>query len=343
MMMQATHTTVENLPRTADAPAVSVVIPAYGCAAYIGACLDSVFAQTFKDFETIVVNDGSPDTPEFERAIEPYRERINYVRQENRGPAAARNAAVMLARGRYVAFLDADDLWLPDYLAEQLRAFEEDPALDLVYADALLFGGSRMDGQTFMELHPSNGEVTLESLIDFRVTAITTCVVARREAVVSVGLFDEEFTHAEDFHLWARLAQSGHRLGYQRRVLARHRVHDASLTANKARLFEGQLRVYRKLSQMAGLTARERELLETQMARSAADLALEQGKASLVSGQYEEAAAALARANDFYRSGKLRVVLLALRAAPRLLKRVYELRHGLQARRVRAGAGGVGN
>src|ERR671939_2007579 len=97
-------------------PAVSVIIPAYNAAAHIGAALDSVFAQTFTDYEVIVVNDGSPDTPELERALDAYAGRLLYVRQENRGPSGARNAGIRRARGEYVALLDSDDLWLPAYL-----------------------------------------------------------------------------------------------------------------------------------------------------------------------------------------------------------------------------------
>src|SRR3982751_5296129 len=88
-----------------EPPALSVIIPAYNTASYIGEALESVFAQDFTDYETIVVNDGSPDTLELERALEPYRERIIYLKQENRGPGGARNTGISRARGRYVAFL----------------------------------------------------------------------------------------------------------------------------------------------------------------------------------------------------------------------------------------------
>jgi glycosyltransferase involved in cell wall biosynthesis len=341
--MHPTETSTQSMLATAttDAPAVSVIMPAYLTAPYIGAALDSVLGQTYRDFEVVVVNDGSPDTSELERALEPYLERIVYVRQENRGPAAARNVGIERARGRYVAFLDSDDIWLPHYLEEQMRVLEKDGALDLIYADALFFGDSLLAGKTYMELYPSNGEVTLESLLRFDVAVITSCVVARRETLLSAGLFDERFFYSEDFDLWARLAHAGARFAYQRQVLARHRFHSASLTANHARLFEGQIEVYRKLAATLELSASEREVLASQLARSEADLALEQGKRRLMQGEYAQAAEALARANDFYRSGKLRAVLFALRAAPGLLKRVYELRHALWLRRIRASERGL--
>src|SRR5439155_20455357 len=96
-------------------PRVSVILPAYNAASYIEQTLQAVRAQTVSDYEVIVVNDGSPDTAEFERVIFPHRHFINYVFQMNRGAAAARNTALRIARGRYVAFLDADDFWFPTY------------------------------------------------------------------------------------------------------------------------------------------------------------------------------------------------------------------------------------
>ena len=89
-------------------PLVSVVIPAYNAASYITATLDSAFAQTLSDYEIIVVNDGSPDTPLLEEALQPYLGKIRYIKQENRGPSNARNTGIQASRGKYVAFLDSD-------------------------------------------------------------------------------------------------------------------------------------------------------------------------------------------------------------------------------------------
>ena len=101
-----------------SSPLVSIIIPAYNVAPFIVSALESVFAQTVKDFEVIVVNDGSVDSLELETAIAPFRDRIQYLVQENRGPSAARNAGIRRARGEFVAFLDADDSLLPHFLEE---------------------------------------------------------------------------------------------------------------------------------------------------------------------------------------------------------------------------------
>src|ERR1700745_3077470 len=107
----ASPSTSLNVPVLPDSPRVSVVIPAYQVAPYIAETLESVFAQTFTDYEVIVVNDGSPDTDELHHAIQPYRERLSYVTRQNGGCSAARNSGLRVARGELVAFLDADDLW----------------------------------------------------------------------------------------------------------------------------------------------------------------------------------------------------------------------------------------
>ena len=208
-------------------------MPAYRVAEYIGAALDSILAQTFKDYEIIIVNDGSPDTDEFELALEPYRKSVIYIKQENGGPSAARNVAIQKARGEFLAFLDADDYWEPNYLEQQLAFLEKNRSVDLVYSDALLVGGSPLAGHTFMEVTPSEGEATFESLLGGRCTIILSGTVVRRQAVIDAGLFNEGLRYAEDYDLWLRIAKQGSRLAYQEQVLLNKRMHAASLSSDR--------------------------------------------------------------------------------------------------------------
>src|SRR5215471_21358067 len=106
------------MPKAKDRrPAVSVIIPAYRASRDIADALASVFSQTFTDFEVLVVDDGSPDAAELETAIAPFRDRIRFLVQSNSGAGAARNTAIRASTGRMLAFLDADDRWMPDFLA----------------------------------------------------------------------------------------------------------------------------------------------------------------------------------------------------------------------------------
>jgi glycosyltransferase involved in cell wall biosynthesis len=109
-----------------------VILPVYGTAPFVADALDSDVGQTFGDYEIIVVNDGSPDSQLFEKLLQPFRQRITYIVQENRGLAAARNTGVRSSTARYVAMLDSDDRWHPEYLASQLSVLEAHPDFDVV-------------------------------------------------------------------------------------------------------------------------------------------------------------------------------------------------------------------
>jgi len=308
------------------APKVTVVIPCYNAARFVAEALDSVFAQSYGDYDVVLINDGSPDTAELEAALEPYAARIQYIRQENQGPGGARNRGIEWSRSEYVAFLDSDDAWTPDYLAEQIGVLTADPTIDLIYSDALLVGDSPLAGRTFMETTPSRGEVTFASLLRRECVVITSCVVARRQALIDAGLFDAEFFHSEDFDLWLRLVHRGGRITNQPRVLARHRAHGGSLTAQSGALLRAQVEICGKLLRQLDLSPSERDLLQSHQAWCSAQLRLAGGKRELAAGQYGEATRSLAEANRVLRSRKLGLSLVGLRIAPALLRRLYLLR-----------------
>src|SRR5579864_8740685 len=115
------------------APQVSVVIPAYNAARFLGDAIQSVLNQTYSNFEVVVVNDGSTD--DTESVVRSFGDRLFYVKQANKGVSAARNEGIKRARGQYVAFLDSDDVWLPTKLAEQIPFLEQNPEVGLVYSD----------------------------------------------------------------------------------------------------------------------------------------------------------------------------------------------------------------
>ena len=117
----------DNVERsTRKPPAVTVVIPVYNAARYITQALDSLQTQTFKDYEVIVVNDGSDDREELESILKSHPLPLTYISQENKGVSAARNAAIKVGSGEFYAQLDADDQWTPDYLEVQLGILKPD-------------------------------------------------------------------------------------------------------------------------------------------------------------------------------------------------------------------------
>ncbi|HEV2733457.1 MAG TPA: glycosyltransferase family A protein, partial [Longimicrobiaceae bacterium] len=198
-------------------PAVSVIVPVYNTAEFVADALDSILAQTRSDYEILVVNDGSPDTELLERVLEPYAGRIRYLRQENAGVSTARNHALGVARGRYVAMLDSDDRWHPEYLASQVAVLEADPSVHVVYPDAIRFGGG--PEQRYSEQYPLGGDITFARVLA-RECQVYGGVTARVDAIVAAGMYDPELRLAEDFELWLRILHRGGRIVYNDRVLA---------------------------------------------------------------------------------------------------------------------------
>jgi glycosyltransferase involved in cell wall biosynthesis len=185
---------------------VSVVIPTYNSAAYLPAAVDSALNQTVPPSEVVVVDDGSTD--ETAEVLKPYRARVRYILQENKGPAAARNRGIEAANGDLVAFLDADDLWFPRKLEVQLEELTRNPALGLVHSDFLL-----LDTETGTE-SPSRhnaGDFVGECYLKFfaRNGVQITTAVARKECLTKVGGFDERIRRpsAEDYDLAFRFAR----------------------------------------------------------------------------------------------------------------------------------------
>jgi hypothetical protein len=308
------------------APVVSVVIPAYNASTYIAETLDSVFAQRFRDFEVIVVNDGSPDTAALEVALAPYRDRIEYLVRENGGPSAARNTAIRRARGRLVAFLDGDDKWLPDCLADQVARADEDASVAVVHADAEVIGDPRYAGTTLRQLNASEGPVNFLGLIDERCVITTSCSMVRRDVLLDVGLFDEALRRSEDFDLWLRIAHRGGRFDSSHAVLAQYRRNGTGTSSSEEAMADAMLSVLDKCERTLQLTPKEREAIARARGRQHAIKQLLEGKRAMAQGDYKGARRALRSANVVMRSRKLALVVHGLTFAPGVLMRLYNMR-----------------
>ena len=311
-----------------EAPEVSVIIPAYNTSQYIAATVKSVLAQTYTSYEVIVVNDGSPDTPAMERALAPFRDRILYVVQENGGISVARNTALALARGRYVALLDSDDAWEPDYLAVQVAALEADPSLAVVYPNALISGDHPHAGRTFRDICPSTGPVTFQAVLTQRCQVFISALI-RRSAIARVGGFDPELRSVEDFDLWLRLLAAGERIGYHDRVLVRFLKRRGSLSSDPVWMAENVLTVLDKFAAgPAALTLppADRQALEIRRAYFRARLEIAYGKRAFFRLDPWKAREHLERANAHFRSPRLSLVCVLLRLFPGVLLKVYRLR-----------------
>jgi GT2 family glycosyltransferase len=232
---------------SASAPAVSVLVPTYDRACFIGAAVESVLAQRFTNFEVIVVDDGSTDETAaiLARVGDP---RLRVLRREHGGIGKALNAGLSVARGRYIARNDSDDLWLPDHLASTLPALDADPTLDLVYGRAEFIDaeGAPLPGGRGEPLrHPGD---PLRSLLHTDYTASVSSVM-RRTAIERAGGWDESFATSEDWEMALRIALHGS-VRFIDQVVARIRRHDGNATmapSHVARALSDRLRIVERI------------------------------------------------------------------------------------------------
>jgi glycosyltransferase involved in cell wall biosynthesis len=165
---------------------ISVIIPVYNSSEYILEALDSVFAQSFKDFEVIVVDDGSTD--DTRQKIQNYSHKIRYFYQENGGPSKARNLGIRESTGKYIAFLDADDVWLPSKLEKQIAEFKKNPDLGMVITENSLFDERGVYRATVGKSnYLMQGDLVTN--IFLRSGVVTPTVMVRREVFDKIGFF----------------------------------------------------------------------------------------------------------------------------------------------------------
>lgn len=301
---------------------VAVIVPVYR-ATFLAEALDSVFTQSVQPDEVIVVDDGSPDQLELMSCVDRYAARVTLLRQDNMGAGAARNLGLRATSAEFIGLLDADDCWLPDFLAQQLAALKSTPDLDLIYTDGRFIGQSLLAGRTFMSTCPSVDTVTLERLLSQECTVLLSTVVARRAAIVAVGGFDETLRRGQDFDLWLRMARNGATMRSRRVVMAHRRVHDDNLSGNAINEVERPLRVFEKTLATMPLTARERDIAERRVRVLTAALARERGKELLRRGDFPAARQAFDEARSGLMAWKLHAAAIGLRIAPHLVRRLY--------------------
>lgn len=211
------------------APTFTVIIPTFNRAAMLRQALDSVAAQSYQDYETVVVDDGS--TEDVAEAVMDHVTRPRMIRQNQRGPAAARNRGVMEARGKLVAFLDSDDLWLPDKLSVYAQRMRDRPDTSIWYGPMKPVDSALrpVPGRT----KPCHGGQITEALFHSSFVHVPT-VVCPRETFLSFGGFDESLRVCEDYDLWLRMSLKCE-FGLVESPLALRRLHRGRLSKSSMR------------------------------------------------------------------------------------------------------------
>lgn len=217
-------------------PLVSVIIPAYNCARYLPAAIESVLQQTYPAIEIVVVDDGSTDeTPE---VLLRYP-RVMAIRQSNGGLSHARNQGIRRCRGEFVALLDGDDIWPETKLSDQVAFMQKHPEIGVLFGDARRFADNGWTEPTLFTRYSLDAAFfgsdylvvdPVKKLLPMNFIPVGTALV-RKRCLFEAGLFDENFRRVEDWDIWFRIALQA-QFAYSRKVWKLKRSHDSNLSNN---------------------------------------------------------------------------------------------------------------
>ncbi|MEW6620095.1 MAG: glycosyltransferase, partial [bacterium] len=223
---------------------ISIIIPTYNAENFLPQAINSVVEQTYQDIEIIVVDDGSTDNTK--RIIEPFMDKIYYIYKDNGGSASARNVGIKSAKGEYIAFLDADDIWLPQKLELQINLFRQCQEIDWIHTNLMLIDESgniigvrrvsdTLSGNIFKTLFMENW-------------VLTSSVMVKKDCFKMIGMFDEALSRTEDYDFWLRLAHH-YKCGYLEQPLVKYRIHPTQKIKKIDRLFFDEKAIIEKTIQ----------------------------------------------------------------------------------------------
>lgn len=238
---------IQNRVEYSKIPLVSVIIPTYKSQDFVVDAVKSVLAQTYAQYEVIVIDDGSTDGTK--DMLRRFCSQIVYLRQENRGPSAARNAGIRIANGAYICFLDADDLWTPDKLEIQTAFMEQNRSIGLLFSDHEEFDREKILSRSFLAEKTFRSEIISHRPIREAFAKLvienfisTPTVMVRRECLEKAGLFDESIRSVEDRDMWLRVsAHFG--IACLPLILCKKRIHKGNISREPELASRGRVSV----------------------------------------------------------------------------------------------------
>lgn len=224
-------------------PLVSAIIPNYNYARYVGEAVESALSQTYSNIEVIVVDDGSTDNSL--EVLAQYRDRIKIIRQENSGVSVARNRGVAESSGDYIAFLDADDVWLPEKIEKQVRRIQSEDSIGIVHVGVIDIDASGKELAT--HLNGMEGEVASELMMFERAVILGggSGVMIPRKVFDKVSGFDEALSTSADWDLYFRIS-CDFSVGFIGEPLLKYRLHGSNMHSNVSRMEREMLFAYEK-------------------------------------------------------------------------------------------------
>jgi len=273
-------------------PKISVLIPVYNGAKFLNESILSVLRQTFTDFEIVVVDDGSTDQTKniVEEISALFPNKIHYSYQDNQGVSLARNAAINLSQGRFLAFLDSDDYWLPNHLEEQIKVIENNIDIGLVHSNISQISE---DGK-FIKIPQRKKQYLSGSIFEYlflrKANIACSTSLFRKDCCEAIGLFDPFLTKlgCEDRDYWLRIAQR-FKIVYIDKVLTSYRINSQGMSKNIDNMFKARLYIVDKYCPVNGKNHRLRNQALAKIYRDLGDDYLLTGKNLEARIQYNKA------------------------------------------------------
>jgi len=235
-------------------PLVSIIIPTYNRKNMVKEAIESVFKQSYTNYELFVIDDGSDDNT-FE-LINQYKDNLYYLYIRNRGVSKARNLGVTLSRGEYISFLDSDDYWLPDKLRKQVRFMEENPNCSVSQTDEIwIKNGERVNPKK--KHRKRSGDIFGQSL---KLCAVSpSSVMIKKSLFDSVGVFDETFPVCEDYDLWLRISKDHKVLLLNEKLVVKRGGHKDQLSKSRWGLDIYRVKSIEKILNSTSLSSEKRK------------------------------------------------------------------------------------
>lgn len=235
-------------------PKISVIIPTYNRADLLKDAVDSVLAQTYQDFELLIIDDGSTDHTR--ELLASYETHVTYLFQGNRGVSSARNLGIRSSTGEYIALLDSDDLWLPSKLEQQVTVMEHDPNLQLCHTEEIwIRRGVRVNPK---RKHQKYGGYIFPYCLPLCVISPSS-VMIRRMLFDDIGCFDEELPACEDYDLWLRITKTYPVHFIETPLIIKRGGHEDQLSRKYWGIDRFRIQALEKLLQTGDLTPEQQE------------------------------------------------------------------------------------
>ena len=241
---------------------VSIIIPTYNRFSFLTEATESIFLQTYTDYELIVVDDGSTD--ETSQIQELYPGKLKYILQENRGASAARNRGIRESSGEYICFLDSDDLWKKNKLKMQVEYMERETDFNISYTDEIwIRNGVRVNPR---EKHKKYSGLIYDKCLPLCIISPSS-VMIKREILDRVGLFDENLPICEDYDLWLRISRNCPILYIDKKLIIKRGGHDDQLSQKYWGNDRFRVKALSKILDSGTLTPEQRRLTISELQR----------------------------------------------------------------------------